>query len=199
MNYKKYAILTACAFTLASSINLTPITAFAAVTKIQNTGNDELEKKLNKEIEKKTINKENEENHLSISTHFEEKYRDDQKLSFVITIEEIQASTAVRKYYYNTDLKTGKPLELKDLLGNNYKEIADKTIQEQIAQRMKEDENQIFFGTAEDKEMDIEGFTGIKDDQTFYINKEGNIVITFAQFEIAPGYMGTPEFEIKIK
>ena len=33
------------------------------------------------------------------------------------------------------------------------------------------------------------------DDQRFYINEAGNPVLIFEKYEIAPGYMGQPEFE----
>ena len=42
----------------------------------------------------------------------------------------------------------------------------------------------------------IEGFTELSPDAKFYINGEGNVVIVFDEYEIAPGYMGFPEFEI---
>ena len=41
-----------------------------------------------------------------------------------------------------------------------------------------------------------EGFTSIADDQRFYINEAGNPVLIFEKYEIAPGYMGQPEFEV---
>ena len=48
--------------------------------------------------------------------------------------------------------------------------------------------------------MNIRGednyFHGISENQSFYINKDGNPVIIFDKYSIAAGYMGTPEFEI---
>lgn len=54
---------------------------------------------------------------------------------------------------------------------------------------MKSDEN-IIYWTDENK------FKSISDDQNYYFSNNGNIVIVFDQFEVAPGYMGNPEFEI---
>lgn len=195
---KKFVMMTVCAVILMSNVVLAE--QDTKDFKIENTGNQQLENKLNKEIEGKNINETDEEQKKSISTTFEEKYHNDKKLSFVITTTETQASTGIQKLYYNVNLETGEDLTLKDLLGNNYKELVNESVQSQIEQRMKEDENQIFFGfTQDEKDMGIKGFEGIKDDQTFYINKDGNVVITFEQFEIAPGYMGVPEFEIMKK
>ena len=40
-------------------------------------------------------------------------------------------------------------------------------------------------------------FEGITENQKFYVNENGNVVIVFDKYEIAPGYMGMPEFEIQ--
>ena len=41
-----------------------------------------------------------------------------------------------------------------------------------------------------------DAFEKIREDQKFYINSEGNIVISFEKYEVAPGASGNPEFEI---
>ena len=40
------------------------------------------------------------------------------------------------------------------------------------------------------------GFRSISEDQGFYINQQGHVVVVFLKYEIAPGCMGTQEFEI---
>ena len=45
-------------------------------------------------------------------------------------------------------------------------------------------------------DTEIEGFEKIADDQKFYINNDGNIVICFQKYEVAAGAQGTPEFVI---
>ncbi|ASW42266.1 DUF3298 and DUF4163 domain-containing protein [Clostridium isatidis] len=86
---------------------------------------------------------------------------------------------------YNIDITTGQNVELKDLFkeGFDYKEYINKEIQSQISIN-KED---YFPGK--------EGFTGIKDNQAFYI-ENGYIVIHFAYYEIAPYVAGMPQFKI---
>jgi hypothetical protein len=39
-------------------------------------------------------------------------------------------------------------------------------------------------------------FDSIAKDQSFYINNEGKLVISFDKYEVAPGYMGVVEFII---
>lgn len=193
----------------------------ASIPKIENTGNTELETKINDEIQKrideviaagekaaKEYNKillekgaKEEELYKGIVTaEYEVKFSNEAMLSFVVHTDQLDPGMAhsdVGSIYYNIDLKTGKELKISDVLGKEYKKIANKSISEQIKERMASDENQIFFGVnEEDKELGVEGFTGIDENRTFYINEKGNVVVTFDKYEIAPGYMGMPEFEI---
>ena len=40
------------------------------------------------------------------------------------------------------------------------------------------------------------GLDRIDPDQNFYFDADGNLVLVFEKYEVAPGYMGTPEFTI---
>lgn len=186
---------------------------------LNNTGNAALEERINSAIEekmrqvidsnmldaqqRKTIaeekgHTEEEIYQKGVFADAEVKYQQGDILSFVITTLETAGSSDTQLYCVNVNIQTGEDVTLADLLGKNYKKRVDESIQEQIASRMKADENQVFFGFSQvDKEMGIEGFTGISEDQAFYINAEGNPVIVFQKYQIAPGYMGTPEFEIQ--
>ena len=44
--------------------------------------------------------------------------------------------------------------------------------------------------------MPDEGFQGITDDQKFYIDGSGNVVISFDEYEIGPGSMGIQNFTV---
>ncbi|NCC55303.1 MAG: DUF3298 domain-containing protein, partial [Erysipelotrichia bacterium] len=116
-------------------------------------------------------------------------YQSNHILSFVINKTVIQASSYVEKMVYNLDLDSGEKLTLQSLLGNDYKTIVNTQIEKQIQERLKNDSNAFFYD-------DANKFTTIKDNQNFYINKEGKIVILFDKYEIAPGYMGNLEFTL---
>ena len=92
-------------------------------------------------------------------------------------------------YYYNIDTKKSKLLDIKDLFkaSSNYKEILDEEINKQIQQRKLQGE--FFF-------EDQDGFRGVKDNQAFYINYQGDLVIIFGLYEIAPYASGITEFQI---
>ena len=107
---------------------------------------------------------------------------------------EVRASSYTAVYTYNLDLTNGKELTLRDLLGPEWKSIANQAVKIGIYQRSKIEGNVYFnmeeFGTE---------FESIEDDQPFYINEAGNPVLMFEKYEIAPGYMGEQEFEIQLQ
>lgn len=117
-------------------------------------------------------------------------YESDDMLSFVITANENWCGAYGVRLYYNLNLKEEKRISLKDLLGENYVELANASIKEQMKARMEADENLIYWGE------DMNGFTTIDDSTDFYINENGNPVIVFDKYEVAPGAFGIQEFEI---
>ena len=88
---------------------------------------------------------------------------------------------------YNIDMRNGKIFNLKDMFKDNvdYKIIINDEINNQIKALSNKEEN---LGQIYD-------FYSIKDNQKFYI-EDGNIVIIFDLYEIAPYAAGIPEFSI---
>lgn len=68
-------------------------------------------------------------------------------------------------------------------------------IKEQMKQRMKDDPAKIYWVEGVPNGVNFY-FSTIKKDQSFYINKDGKLVIVFQKYEVTPGYMGVPEFII---
>ena len=183
----------------------------AKIPALENTGNTELEKRINYEIMLKinevldeaeeraakykeavieTGGKDEDYQPINIQVDYKVGYSSDKIVSFIILKSETLASAYTEMYYYNIDIENGKKLNLRDVFGNDYKEIINETIYKEIEKRSK-DENNIYF-TEEDG-----GFKGIEDEyQNFYINQDGKVVIVFEKYKIAPGYMGTQEFII---
>lgn len=183
----------------------------AKIPALENTGNTELEKRINYEIMLKingileevnqraaeykkavieTGGKEEDYIPINIIIDYKVGYMSDEIVSFMILKTETLASAYTEMYFYNIDIETGKELNLRDVFRSNYKEIIDEEIYKQIEERSKNPDN-IYFTKEEG------GFEGIENEyQKFYINEKGRIVIVFEKYEIAPGYMGTQEFEI---
>lgn len=79
-------------------------------------------------------------------------------------------------------------------IDDTYIDIISDNIESQMKEQMKSDEN--IFYWVEGEENAIDPFDKISSEQSFYINPEGKLVISFDKYEVAPGYMGTPEFII---
>lgn len=183
----------------------------AKIPALENTGNTELEKRINYEImlkmneileeaEKRaaeykeavieTGGNEYDYQPINIQIDYKVGYSNDKVVSFMISKSETLANAYTEIYFYNVDIETGKKLNLRDVLGNEYKQIVDTTIYKEIEERSKNPDN-IYF-TADEG-----GFEGIENEyQDFYINSDGKVVIVFEKYKIAPGYMGTQEFVI---
>ncbi len=128
------------------------------------------------------------EHNIKITVGYEIKQQNNDYLSFVVRGTENWTNANSESKYYNLDLRTGKIVTLKDMLGGDYAELANESIREEIAERQKAGE--VFF-TAEEG-----GFAGISEDAKFYINENNRPVIVFGKYEIAPGSSGEIEFEI---
>lgn len=183
----------------------------AKIPALENTGNTDLEKRVNYEIMLKinevleeaeqraeeykkavieTGGKEEDYHPINIQIDYKVGYSSEKTVSFMIMKSETLASAYTEMYFYNVDIETGKNLNLRDVLGSNYKKIVDEEIYKEIEERSKNPEN-IYFKKGEG------GFEGIENEyQKFYINSEGKVVIVFEKYEIAPGYMGIQEFII---
>lgn len=135
---------------------------------------------------------------MDINVSYDIMYKDDTKVSFVLTGYESWVNYSQMQVFYNLDLINGTNITLKDMLGENWIEICNEEIVKQIEERVKT-EDAIFWGFEEDKElsMPFEGFKSVDENTTFFINAEGNPVVVFEKYSIAPGYMGTVTFEIK--
>jgi hypothetical protein len=129
------------------------------------------------------------EHKIEIKVWYEIKAQSDDYLSFVVRGTESWTSAYSQEKYYNIDLKSGKLLSLGDVLGEDYINKANESINSQIEEKSKE--IGIPFFTPEEG-----GFESISDETKFYMKDNGNPVVVFDKYEIAPGAAGAVEFEI---
>jgi hypothetical protein len=132
---------------------------------------------------------------IKVTVDYEIKYQKDNQLSLILNTNENLFGAYDVKYYYNLDLLDNKKLTLKDVLGDNYKEVTNESIISQMKDRVKENSNYVYWGITDDS-TNMGGFTTVDENTSFYINKAGNPVICFDKYTIAPGFMGIQEFEI---
>jgi len=91
--------------------------------------------------------------------------------------------------FYHIDKVKGKIVKLSELFDNNfdYQNILSSNIKLQMQEKMASDDNLIYWPV----------YLEIDADQNFYFDKDNNLVIVFDKYDIAPGYMGCPEFTIQ--
>lgn len=135
---------------------------------------------------------------MDITVDYDVKYQQGNILSLELTTAKGWVSAQEERHYYNLDLATGQYLTLEQLLGADYIEEVSSNIRHQIEERLASDDSLAYFGygsmAEDDASLGIEGFTEIASNQDFYINNQGKVVIVFAKYDIAPGYMGRQEF-----
>lgn len=150
---------------------------------------DKLIKQFNKDMEE---NKEHEALDVSYKIITDNKTL----FSIKITALETMASSAETVRYYHLDKETGKVIHLRDLFieGADYITPITNYIKQEMRKQMEKKEDKAYFIDSED--MPETDFKKIKKDQNFYWNKEGSLVIAFDEYEVAPGYMGSPKFKI---
>lgn len=179
------------------------------VPQIENLSNKELENGLNekyveenkqlyldfqKELDK-LDNKE--EVHAGITTGYEVVTDNEQIFSIMRYTENVMASSETIKQYDTIDKNNQVLITLPSLFKDDqYIETISANIKEQMKAQMKEDPEKIYWIKGEDEDNLVEGFDLIQSEQNFYINDNGKLVIVFNDYEVAPGYMGTVQFEI---
>ena len=129
-----------------------------------------------------------EAHHIAIKVWYEVKSQTGRYLSLAVMGSENWTSAYSETKYYNFDQEAGKWITLKDVLGEDYAQIAEQSVRSQIEQREAEDGMEYW----------IDEWEGIGENTRFYMNAAGNPVVVFDQYEIAPGAAGNPEFEIII-
>lgn len=113
-----------------------------------------------------------------------------------LSVLETEASGYEHNQFYTIDKQTGNVVTLADLFaeGSDYLTVISENIKTQMREQMAADEGVIYF--LDDEDMPEFNFQGITEQTNFYFNENGDLVIAFDEYEVAPGYMGAPEFVI---
>lgn len=127
---------------------------------------------------------------MDVIVDYEIKSQTDSRVSFVVTFAECWVSAMEERYYYNLDLAENRDLTLRDYLGEDWVEICNAAIEQQIADSVDE-EGFTYFFTPE-----MGGFTTVDETTGFYVREDGTVVVCFPEYSIAAGAAGMPEFPI---
>lgn len=137
------------------------------------------------------------EGHKGIYTDHEVVTDTDTWFTLRINVTEVAGSGVQYQYYYHIDKTTGKIASLKDLFAEDadYVTPISENIIKQMKEQMEQDESKIYW--VDSQEVIDAPFEKIKEDQNFYLDDSGQIVICFDEYEVAPGYMGLVQFTIE--
>ncbi len=174
------------------------------VPKITGLGNSSLENSLNSkylEVNTKlykdfmdTVGRDVSPGNLALYTNYKVKVRTEELLVIERIKTEIAASGSESVQFDNIDLKNQVMITLPSLFkDDSYIGLISDNIKTQMREKMNEEEGVIYFMEGDDSNS---GFDQIKPDQNFYINEDGKLVISFDEYEVAPGSMGLVEFII---
>ncbi|KNF07617.1 anti-sigma(V) factor RsiV [Gottschalkia purinilytica] len=135
---------------------------------------------------------------LGLDAGYEVKTDNERILSVGRYVTNTMASSSTEIKYDTIDKRNQILITLPSLFKNNsYVNVISENIKKQMKEQMKSDTGKVYFvdtGNKEDEPIDL--FEKIAKDQNFYINKDGKLVISFNEYDVAPGYMGVVEFVI---
>ena len=138
--------------------------------------------------------------HLGVDSGYEVITDTEQLLTISrYTVNTVASSSTVIKYD-TIDKQNELLLTLPILFKNDqYVQIISENVKEQMQQQMIDTNSDKMYwianaGIADEALVDL--FTTIDPGQDFYITKDGKLIIAFDKYEVAPGYMGNPTFEI---
>ncbi|ARJ39282.1 anti-sigma factor [Sporosarcina ureae] len=131
--------------------------------------------------------------HFGMDSGYEVKTDTEQILSIARYKVTTAGSSSTEMQYDTIDKQHTILLTLPSLFkDDSYVEIITTYIQKEMKKQMEEDENTTYVAV---EGADLE-FSSIQKDQDFYITADHKLVISFDQYEVAPGYMGVVTFEI---
>ena len=132
-----------------------------------------------------------EQRQMDVIVDYEIKSQTDTTVSFVVDLFQGAINAYDQQYFYNLDLENDRDITLEDLLGEDWVNICNKSIQAQIDASVDENGFTYFFPA------DQGGFTTVDETTSFYIRDDGVPVVVFPRYSIAAGAAGAVEFPIE--
>lgn len=130
----------------------------------------------------------------SLSLDYETITDTDRWFTLKLAVTEVAASSDSYYKYYHMDKTKDKVIALGDLFNDTSAlHVIKLEIERQIKEQIKNDPSKSYF--ISDGEIGVD-FTELDAMHNYYWAENGDLVIPFDKYEIAPGSMGTPEFRI---
>ena len=141
------------------------------------------------------LSRDNGEGHYGLDSQYKVVTDNSKYLSIRIDTTLTMASGTQFVKVFTIDKATGSIISLKDLFHDRPEmlEAVSDNIKSQMAQQMAKDDSVVYFYQSDMPDEDFKGLTG---DESYYFNENGELVITFNEYDVAPGYMGAVQFTI---
>ena len=135
--------------------------------------------------------------HLGVDSGYEVKTDSEDILSIGrYTVNTVGSSSTTMKYD-TIDKKNGILITLPSLFkDDSYVDRISENVKSQMLEQNKADGDKLYWVAGIEEVSSMELFDKISKEQSFYINPEGKLVISFDKYEVAPGYMGVVAFVI---
>ena len=132
--------------------------------------------------------------HSSIYVDYETVTNTESWFTLKIRVHEAAGSSNTYYKYYHIDRKSGKIVKLSDLSEDEgFLETLEKEIRQQMRSQMDNDSSKIYWL---DDSVIGKDYVAITPEHNVLWNENGDVVIVFDKYEVAPGAMGTPEFTV---
>ena len=132
--------------------------------------------------------------HSSIYVDYETVTNTESWFTLKMRVHEAAGSSNTYYKYYHIDKKSGKIIKLSDLSEDEgFLETLEKEIRQQMRSQMDNDSSKIYWL---DDSIIGKDYVAVTPEHNFFWNENGDLVIVFDKYEVAPGAMGTPEFTV---
>ena len=132
--------------------------------------------------------------HSSIYVDYETVTNTESWFTLKMRVHEAAGSSNTYYKYYHIDKKSGKIIKLSDLSEDEgFLETLEKEIRQQMRSQMDNDSSKIYWL---DDSVIGKDYVAVTPEHNFFWNENGDLVIVFDKYEVAPGAMGTPEFTV---
>ena len=143
----------------------------------------------------KTVREQAGEGNYSLDSTYETVFENDKYVCIVVHTTVAQGGAAQFTKAFTIEKKNGESISLLELLENDESRLnaVSDSIKAQMREQMAADENVIYYLDSDMPEQDFKGLTG---EESFYFSQNGELVVAFDEYQVAPGYMGAEEFTI---
>ena len=133
----------------------------------------------------------------ALESSYDVVFQNEKYISIRINTTVIMASGTQFVKVFTVNKATGEVVSLSSLLGGNKEQLEaiSENIKQQMQAQMDADENIAYFLNSDLPDSDFKGITG---EESYYFNENGELVISFDEYEVAPGYMGAVTFTIPL-